>query len=210
EATLVPRPESETLIEAALEAINRRHPGASRNPGGLSVGANGIAPLRILDLGTGSGCLLLALLHELPNATGLGVDASHRAVEQAKINAETLGLAARAEFRVNDWADGVEDKFDLVISNPPYVAQGDIVGLMPEVRDFDPALALDGGVDGLNVYRFLIPQLPGLLKPGSAAIFEIGAGQAKAVSNLFRATGFTNIETRKDLSGVERCIIAQK
>ncbi|NTU77152.1 MAG: peptide chain release factor N(5)-glutamine methyltransferase [Alphaproteobacteria bacterium] len=187
EATLEPRPDSETLIEAAL-----------RIPF-----SNG----RLLDLGTGTGCLLLALLHEWPEATGMGVDIAPRAVEQARANAERLGLADRATFRVNSWADGVTERFDLIISNPPYIASGEISGLMPEVRDYDPRAALDGGSDGLDVYRHLIPRLPRLLNPQGAAIFEVGQGQATAVADLLRQSGFPDVATCRDLGGVERCVM---
>jgi release factor glutamine methyltransferase len=192
EATLVPRPESETLIEAALWQFKER----------------GGDLLRILDLGTGSGCLLLALLHEFPDATGLGVDFAPRAIAQAYQNAEKLGLAARTAFRIDDWTNGIEEPFDLIVSNPPYIAREEIAGLMPEVREHDPILALLGGADGLEAYSILVPQLPRLLKPGGVAIFEIGYGQAMKVRILFKSVGFSRTETRKDLSGIERCVIA--
>jgi release factor glutamine methyltransferase len=194
EATLAPRPESETIVEAALQMISSR----------------GDKKLRILDLGTGTGCLLLSLLHELPDATGLGVDCAARAVRQARENAERLGLAVRGEFRVNNWANGLEERFDLIVSNPPYIAQGEIPKLMPEVRDHDPLLALDGGKDGLDAYRLLIPQLPCLLKSNGAAVFEIGIGQGDAVRALFEISGFTDIVTHRDVAGIERCIAARK
>jgi release factor glutamine methyltransferase len=191
EATLVPRPESETLVEMALAALPDK-----------------FKPSRILDLGTGSGCLLLALLHELPKATGLGIDKAERAVEQARENADALDLTERARFRENDWVSGIDERFDLIVSNPPYIAAGEIAALMPEVRDHDPHLALVGGADGLDVYRFLLPRLPALLNPDGIAIVEIGEGQARAVQDLFRAAGFGDVATQRDLSGTERCIAA--
>ncbi|MDD5586047.1 MAG: peptide chain release factor N(5)-glutamine methyltransferase [Alphaproteobacteria bacterium] len=191
EATLEPRPDSETLVEAALSGIGDR---------GLGI--------RILDLGTGTGCLLLALLHELPEASGLGVDIAPRAAEQARQNAERLGLQNRVEFRIGDWLEGINEKFDLIISNPPYVATPDIPNLMPEVRGHDPLAALDGGADGLDVYRLLIPKLPLFLNPNGLAVFEVGQGQAGTVSNLFRNAGFADIATHKDLGGITRCIRA--
>jgi release factor glutamine methyltransferase len=188
EATLVPRPESETLVAVALKGT----------PGNA----------RILDLGTGSGCLLLALLHERPEATGLGIDIAPRAVEQARENAERLDLAARAEFRVGNWLEGIEEKFDVIVSNPPYISGSEIADLMPEVRDHDPHLALDGGNDGLAAYRILIPRLSRLLKPKGITAFEIGEGQANAVRDIFVLAKFNNISTHRDLAGNERCISA--
>jgi release factor glutamine methyltransferase len=193
EATLEPRPDSETLVEVALSGIGDRGPG-----------------IKILDLGTGTGCLVLALLHELPEARGLGVDIAPRAVEQALINADRLGLQNRAAFRVNNWLDGSSGTFDLIVCNPPYVVAHDIPNLMPEVREHDPLAALDGGADGLDVYRFLIPQLSRFLNPGGLAVFEAGQGQAETVSELFRIAGFTNITAHKDLGSIERCVSASK
>ena len=189
-ATLVPRPETETLVEAALAA----HP----------------APARILDLGTGTGCVLLALLGERPDATGLGVDVAPDAVALAAVNAERLGLAARARFRRADWLDGIEERFDLVVANPPYVATGDLAGLMAEVRDHEPALALDGGPDGLASYRAIAAGLARVLAPGGAALFEVGAGQAEAVERLLAAGGLVPAPRRRDLAGIERVVEARR
>jgi len=189
EATLEPRPDSETLIEVALSKNKKQE-------------------LSIFDLGAGTGCLLLSLLHELPKATGLGIDIAPRAVEQAQKNATRLGLEGRAKFQMNNWADGITEKFDIVISNPPYIAHEDIAGLMPEVGNYDPVAALDGGEEGLEVYHFLIPQLSRLLKPQGFAIFEVGIGQAKTVGDIFKKNGFTEISTHRDLSGIERCVVA--
>jgi release factor glutamine methyltransferase len=192
EATLVPRPESETLVEAALWHFRERSED----------------PLRLLDLGTGSGCLLLALLHEFSESTGLGIDSAAQAIDQARTNAEKLGLGARATFRVNDWIKGIAERFDLIVSNPPYIRHEEIEGLMPEVRAHDPLLALDGGADGLAIYQELIPHLARHLKPAGAVLFEVGMGQAASVSALLKSAGFSRLETRKDLSGLERCLIA--
>jgi release factor glutamine methyltransferase len=187
EATLDPRADSETLIETSVRLCSS-------------------PPKRILDLGTGTGCLLLALLHEYPQTTGLGIDISPRAVEQAQQNAEQLDLSTQAKFMVNNWLENIVEKFDLIISNPPYIASTDIPHLMPEVKDFDPMLALDGGEDGLAPYRFLIPQLPNYLNAGGIAVFEIGQGQAAEVSSLFRKTGFSGVAAHNDLGDIKRCI----
>lgn len=183
-AVLIPRPDSETLIEAAL--------------------ASGITPRRILDLGTGSGALLLAALTEWPQATGLGVDASAAALAVASANADHLGLAARAAFWLGDWGQGLAEKFDLVLSNPPYVE--DKAELSPDVRDHEPATALFSGPDGLDDYRRLVPQLPGLLAPGGIAVVEIGWTQAEAVLALAAAAGMTG-EVRHDLAGRDRALV---
>lgn len=190
EATLEPRPDSETLVEvAAKKHKNTRKP-------------------RILDLGTGTGCLLLALLHELPEATGVGVDVAPRAVEQAKSNAARLGFSSRADFQVSNWLENVSGSFDAIISNPPYIPAAEIPSLMPEVRDHDPLRALDGGEDGLTCYRFLIPKLPAFLKPNAFVIFEVGTGQANDVAALLSQNGFSGLSKHKDLGGIERCVMA--
>jgi len=189
EATLEPRPDSETLIEAVLKSVTDRS-----------------AALRILDLGTGTGCLLLSLLHELPNAAGLGIDKAPRAVEQAQLNADRLDLGRRAAFRTGNWLEGTTGTFDIIISNPPYIAKNDIPTLMPEVREHDPHLALDGGEDGLTAYRAIIPALPHVMTSGGFAAFEVGTGQAASVADMLMLAGFKNIAIRKDLSGIERCI----
>lgn len=188
--TLTPRPDSETVIEAALAYI----PDRSRS-------------LTILDLGTGTGCLLLALLSELPNATGIGTDMSVAALDVARHNARTLGLAARAHFVAADWDSGLGCRFDLVVSNPPYIATDEIAVLEPEVRDYEPRLALDGGADGLAAYRALAPRIRARLRPGGIAVLEVGRGQADAVEQILRAAGLDPKGRRHDLSGVERCVI---
>ena len=190
-ATLDPRPDSETLVEAALAACPDR-------------------PLRVLDLGTGTGCLLLAVLHDRPAAFGLGVDRSEAAAATARDNARALGLADRAAFLVGDWATALDARFDLVLSNPPYIPEAEIAALDPEVRDHDPHLALSGGVDGLDAYRALAAALPGLLAPGGTAVVELGIGQAADVAALFRAAGLDIAATPHDLAGIPRCLVAKK
>jgi len=196
-AVLTPRPESETVIEAALESLGARR------------------PRRILDLGTGSGCLLLALLHALPEATGMGTEASPQALALAQANAESLGLAERARFLEGDWsaplagADAAAGGFDLVVSNPPYIATSGLDSLMPEVRDFEPRAALDGGPDGLDAHRRLAREIPAVLAPGGQAVLEIGADQAAAVGGLLAAQGLELVATRRDLGGRDRAVCAR-
>ena len=189
-ATLIPRADSETLVEAALEAFPERG-----------------APLRVLDLGTGTGCLLLAVLHERPLAFGVGVDRVPAAAALAAGNAQRLGLAGRAHFLVADWAAPVAARFDLVLSNPPYIEAAAIPGLMPEVAGHEPASALDGGQDGLAAYRALCAQLPGLLAPEGLAVLELGLGQAAPVQALARAAGLVPSGLRQDLGGVPRALM---
>lgn len=193
-AVLVPRPDSETLIEAALDFVVR---------GGLRMEA-----LRILDIGTGSGALLLALLSELPNALGTGTDISAPALAIARANAARHGLAARCALVECDIATAVSGPFDLIVSNPPYVAHGDIATLEPEVRDYDPALALDGGKDGLYGYRAIVNDARRLLAPGGRLIVELGAGQEPAVRALFTDAGLSVGSARDDLAGIPRALSA--
>jgi release factor glutamine methyltransferase len=183
---LIPRPDSETLIEAAIARF----------------GVEG--PATILDLGTGPGTLLLAALDQWPNATGTGVDVLPKALAYARRNAERLGFAGRARFVSGDWGDGLNERFDLILCNPPYIETR--APLMAEVATWEPALALYAGDDGLNAYVWLAPELGKLLAPGGVACVEIGAGQAEAVSALFAAQGFT-IESRSDLRGILRCLV---
>lgn len=190
--TLVPRPDSETLIEAVLEHI----PETRRN-------------LSILDLGTGSGCLLLSLLSKFSNAIGIGVDASEAALDIAKQNAAALGLEERATFVVSDWTEKVEDQFDIVIANPPYIPSSDIPNLEADVAQYEPLSALDGGANGLDSYRKILRQLPKVLTDDASIFLESGAGQASAVSEMVREIGFQHIETKKDLAGIERCVIGK-
>jgi release factor glutamine methyltransferase len=191
-AVLIPRPESETLVEAVLAQLADRD-----------------RPLRLLDLGVGSGCLLLALLSELPRASGLGVDASAAALALARRNAARLGLAAWAAFRHGRWGAGLRERFDVIVSNPPYVAERDWAGLQPEIRDFEPKAALVAGPDGLAAYRALAPHCARLLAQGGLCALEIGAGQGDAVAAVLAAHGLIVIERRRDLAGIERCLIAR-
>jgi release factor glutamine methyltransferase len=188
-AVLIPRPDTEALVEAALKIL----PFAE--------------PRRVLDLGVGSGAILLAVLAERPLASGVGIDLSSEALEVARINAENLGLTPRIELRVGDWHEGVDERFDLVLSNPPYIPSDDIDALAPEVARFEPRLALDGGGDGLEAYRIIVPALSALLKPGGAFGLEVGAGQADAVARLAVAAGLEDVALRTDLGGVERVVL---
>jgi release factor glutamine methyltransferase len=194
-AVLVPRPETETLIETALDAATTR---------GLRL-----ENLRLLDIGTGSGALLIALLKELPNATGVGTDISTEALDVARGNAARHDLDARCRFLASDVADGLEEKFDFILSNPPYIASGEIASLMPEVRDYDPKPALDGGNDGLDLYRRIAASALPILAPGGRLIVELGAGQELAVSALFTKAGLAVIGARKDLAGIARALSAK-
>lgn len=187
--TLEPRPDTETVVEAVLKATLDRN-----------------ASLHLLDLGTGTGCILLALLAELPNARGLGVDLSPLAVEAAVGNAERNGLSDRARFQAGDWGSGLKDRFDIVVSNPPYIPSAEIATLEPEVREHDPRRALDGGPDGLAPYRLIAAQLPRLLVPGGLVAVEVGQGQAADVARLLVAQGIQGVLSLRDLGGIERCV----
>ncbi len=195
-STLDPRPDSETLIDAALELL-------------AEDGANRDARLRIVDIGTGSGCLLVTLLAELPHAAGLGTDIDPEALLLAKGNASAHGVTERAEWSVSRSLEGLDGPFDLLIANPPYIPTGDIASLEPEVRDHDPRSALDGGCDGLDVYREIAA---GLLRvvPEGWAIFEVGAGQADLVKTLLTdvasAPATPLVRVFRDLNGVDRCV----
>lgn len=190
-ATLDPRPDTEMLVEGALVRLGRRD-----------------RPWRILDLGTGTGCIALALLTELPAATAVAVDAAEAACRVARTNAEALGLGGRFQAVVGDWAAGLAGRFDLVVSNPPYIASASIAGLEPEVARHDPRAALDGGADGLDAYRRIVPQLPRLLVPGGLAGFEIGWDQAAAVAALVAGAGLVGVAVTADLAGHDRCVFA--
>jgi release factor glutamine methyltransferase len=185
-ATLIPRADTETLVEAVLES--RLH------------------PRTVLDLGAGTGCLLLAVLHEMPEAFGVGVDINPEATALAQRNAQALGLSNRAAFLAGSWAEALEAQFDLILSNPPYIEQADLAGLMPEVTAYEPAAALDGGADGLTAYRAIIAALPRNLAPNGLAVLELGAGQAKSVTALAAASGFA-ATLRQDLAGIERALL---
>lgn len=194
--TLDPRPDTETLIEAVLDVVAR----------------NGwrTRPLRLLDLGTGSGCILLTLLAELPEAHGVGTDTCEGALRIATDNARRLGLEARARFIAADWLAGIEGCFDLIISNPPYIPAAEIAGLAREVAAYDPRAALDGGADGLDAYRRIAGEAGPALAPEGRLVVEIGATQAAAVSALFRTAGLVveADDVRFDLAGRPRCILA--
>jgi len=192
--TLIPRPDSETLIEAALEWIPSRE-----------------ASLSLLDLGTGSGCLLLALLSELPMAEGLGVDISAAACAVARANADRLGLALRSSFVVGDWAAAMgEARFDLAVVNPPYVPAADAATMDDGITRFEPPGAVFAEVDGLAAYRVLAPSLIRVLRPGGRAVIELGAGQAEVVQRIFVSHGFEAIGRRRDLSGRWRCLVVSR
>jgi release factor glutamine methyltransferase len=189
--TLTPRPESELIIEIALAL----HPGRGVD--------------RILDLGTGTGCLLLAALTEFADAWGLGVDRSAAAAMVAQRNAQRLGLSHRAAVMVGDWTEAITGRFDLILSNPPYIQAADIAALMPEVRMHEPHLALDGGADGLDPYRILFPQLHRWLAPEGIALFEFGLGQAVALMHLAQQAALTTVGVREDLAGHARVMIVR-
>lgn len=189
---LVPRPETETVVEASLDFIIRS---------GLRL-----EKLRLLDIGTGSGALLLALLKELPGAAGTGTDVSSVALDVARANAAHCGLESRCNFVVCDIATGIDGPFDLIVSNPPYVAHDEIVTLAPEVRDYDPRVALDGGQDGLDVYRSIAHDAKRILAQGGRLFVELGAGQDEQVCALFTKAGLSPGTPRKDLAGIPRVL----
>lgn len=186
-ATLEPRPDSEATVELALDALG---------PAG-----------RVLDIGTGTGCLLLTLLAERPGTSGLGVDISDEALATAGENARRFGLADRAVFRCGNWLEGLDGPFDLVISNPPYIPDGNIPRLMPEVRDHDPHAALAGGPDGLDAYRAIFAGAVRILRPGGPLVLEIGEGQAADIAAAAAAHGLHCSARRKDLGGHVRALL---
>lgn len=195
--TLVPRPETETVVEAALAALP-------------AAGTGAPAP-RIADLGTGSGALLLAILHERRDAFGIGTDISTGALACARANAQRLQLASRAAFVACDLAGALRGPFDLMVSNPPYVASAQIATLAPEVRDFDPRRALDGGADGLAFYRRIAGEAANLLAPQGALVVELGAGQLEPVSGIMAQAGLVPPEpARRDLAGIPRGLILRR
>jgi release factor glutamine methyltransferase len=193
-AVLDPRPDTETVVDGALEVLAERQGGA----------------LSILDLGTGSGALLCALLDVFPQAQGVGVDISKEACAVARENLSRCELAPRGQVRQGSWEAGGPGPYDLVVSNPPYIETAALAGLDPEVRLYDPALALDGGPDGLTAYRDICALLPGLVAPGGFAIFEVGQGQAEAVTALLSSRGFADVRAKRDLAGVERAVMGQR
>ena len=193
-STLDPRPDSETIIEAAVTwAI---------------LNSAQTAPLRCLDLGTGSGCLLLALLSELPQATGIGIDLSLDVIGVAAANANSLGLAGRAHFHQHSFCDDLSNfgTFDIILSNPPYIPTADIAGLAVDVSNFDPALALDGGIDGMTCWHGLLPRLGESLSDKGAAFVEIGLGQETAIVQLAANANLEFVKSYRDLSDVIRCL----
>ena len=193
ESTLVPRPDSETLVEAVLAGIKNQN-----------------APLSILDLGTGSGCLLLALLSELKSASGLGVDLSEEALKIAAENAKLLGLDDRVRFQYSDWLKNIdrnEKLFDIIISNPPYISESEIIHLESDVRKFDPHVALSGGDDGLHAYRELIPQMSEFITSDGIIAVEIGMGQALDVMRCGEASGLQIDQILRDIAGIERVLV---
>jgi len=190
--TLIPRADSETLIEAALAAFPDRS-----------------AVRSVLDLGTGTGALLLAALAEFPGAWGVGVELAPVAAALAGRNARRNGFAERAMILCGYWDASLAGRFDLILCNPPYVPTGCVAGLMPEVAQYEPRLALDGGADGLSAYRVLLPSLPERLSPGGAAIFELGAGQAEAVAALVAAAGLGEVHVRRDLAEIDRALVVR-
>ncbi len=188
--TLDPRPDTETLIEAALHFF----PDPSK-------------ALNILDLGAGSGCLLLSLLGEYPRSFGLGVDLSPAALDVAKRNCLQLGLEKRCVFRQGNWCEGIKGKYDLIVANPPYIPSGAIAGLLPDVRDYDPLPALDGGGDGLEAYRLIIPQAVELLASGGLLALEAGAGQERDIQEIGVRAGLKSLPSRADLAGIARAVL---
>ena len=189
---LDPRPETETIVEAASRILNDRRD----------------EPLRVLDLGVGSGALLCSLLIEFANASGVGVDASSDAANVALANLDACGLSERAEVRVGDWMTALDGPFDLIVSNPPYIRTADLPQLPREVRDFDPWLALDGGFDGLAAYRRVVPESRSRLAPHGWLLAEFGARQAADVTAIAKHCGFTRAMTCKDLAGIDRVMAA--
>jgi release factor glutamine methyltransferase len=190
---LTPRPDTEAILDAVLPRFEEQQ------------------AFKLLDLGVGSGAILLAILAERPRATGLGVDVSDEAIAVARENAARLGLSQRAAFLHGDWTTGLADAdFDLVVSNPPYIASGEIAGLAPEVRDHEPRLALDGGPDGLDAYRALAPEILRVLKPGGHFALELGVGQRQAVEALLAGAGAVELGIGLDLAGRERVLSGAK
>jgi release factor glutamine methyltransferase len=190
-ATLIPRPESETVIETVLHHVRDR-----------------TSPLRVLDLGTGSGCLLLTLLKELPAALGVGVDSSQAALCIARRNAERLGVGERACFLCGNWADAIGGRFDVVVANPPYLSESELAAVEPEIACFEPRNALFGGTDGLDAFREIIAHLPDLLAAEGAVFLEVGNGQGAAVSGILAGAGLQGIQTNHDFCGIGRCVWA--
>ena len=190
---LIPRPETELIVEQALATLARRD-----------------APARILDLGVGSGAILLSILGSQSDAEGLGVDASEPALRCAADNRARLGLADRCSLVCGHWGDMIDGQFDLIVSNPPYISEGEFAQLDPDVRDFEPRLALVAGDDGLDAYRAIASDLPRLSAPEGTVLLEIGSMQAGRVQALLSAAGFDEQQLHPDLAGLDRCIVARR
>ncbi len=193
EATLDPRPDTETLVEEVLSVI----------------GLGRWKALKLLDLGTGTGCILAALLTECPAASGVGVDRSAATAAVARENMQALGLGPRARIQEGDWTEGLHERFDVIVSNPPYIPEADMARLAPEVRLFEPRTALTPGGDGLGAYRAILDRLPPVAAPGAIVAFEVGIGQAGAVAELMEAAGLGPVTTRRDLAGIERVVLGR-
>ncbi len=200
--TLIPRPDSETLVEAAL----RR----AENIANERAGPRKLTDIGILDIGTGTGCLLIALLKELPLAHGIGADISGPALLVAEHNAEKHGVSGRVQFVKSNWCESVEGTFDLILSNPPYIAEGDFIHLTKDITGYEPYSALVSGPDGMDSYRAISRELPGRLNAGGYALLEVGQGQARKVAGIVEESGLTIDEIRNDLAGIPRCVIAHK
>ncbi|MDZ4322826.1 MAG: peptide chain release factor N(5)-glutamine methyltransferase [Alphaproteobacteria bacterium] len=194
EHTLDPRPESELIVEAVLKWIGPRTQ----------------EPWRLLDLGTGSGCLLISLLHELKNASGVGVDIEEKALSMAQNNAELNGVLPRARFQISNWGGEIREEFDIVVSNPPYIPLQEKETLEKTVLTYDPAQALFGGGDGLDCYALLAKTIPHRLAPGGLVVLEIGVGQSGSVISLFQEQGFQPLFILKDLQGIERTLAFER
>ncbi len=191
--TLVPRPDSETLIELVIDLYRHRS-----------------HPSRVLDLGTGTGCLAFALLQEFPNATALATDISLPALRVAKNNADSLALSERIDFRATSWCDGISGEFDLIVSNPPYIPSDDVDELDATVRDYEPRLALDGGDDGLDAYRAILLGIRGLLPSDGWVVFEIGLGQLEQLEPLAASEGYECVASLGDAANVTRAVAFRK
>lgn len=192
--TLDPRPDSEIVVELALSSLGNRQKSWT-----------------LMDWGTGSGCLLLSLLHECPHALGIGIDLSPKALQTAQYNALQLGLHPRCHFLASSWGEALQsEKADLIISNPPYIPRSEISFLEPEVQFHDPLLALEGGESGLDAYKTLIPQAYDCLKSGGILVLELGAGQKKEVEEILLSHGFHSLQTQTDLSNIDRAIAGKK
>lgn len=189
---LVPRPETETLVETVLAEFPDRD-----------------APLKVLDLGTGTGCLLLSVLGEYPRALGTGIDASLEALGWARRNAQKLGLANRCTLAAGNWGDDLPDRFDVILSNPPYITRQDIASLAPEIRSYEPWSALDGGPDGLDAYRTLAPEIARLLKGTGLAVLEMGQDQGLAIAEIMAGAGLGTRKIVPDLAGIGRCAVVE-